>query len=251
MIMRKLIYILFVVSTMAGLTSCFEKLDNWYSATKDYDGRFVVSKTCDSDTTYNQTTLDAREELMLYNSAANTADEIILDVHVAGLPIKGKFKVTGTPADFKAGAEVVNVSSEKDITDNDMFLVDSDGDPVAYTSDLGVPESSGDEYPAIQFYTRLSLQQANISALGATTPGGNKSDSVYVKIFLYSDFLIIESYETPASGWAVPNEPEYAWRIKAGSRQNADGKEEEWTLEGYRYTGYPEDINPQVPQVQN
>jgi hypothetical protein len=67
---------------------------------------------------------------------------------------------------------------------------------------------------------------------------------------MYFDYLVIESYETPQDTWSDPATPEYAWRIKEGSRVNADGWEEHWTLSGYRYTGLPEDLGNKPPIIE-
>jgi hypothetical protein len=64
---------------------------------------------------------------------------------------------------------------------------------------------------------------------------------------MYSGFLVVESYEISSAQWTDPSVPEYDWRVKEGSRRNADGFEEHWMLAGYRYTGLPEDIGAKPP----
>jgi hypothetical protein len=247
--MKKLIYLLSIFSVMMLFTSCFEKLDNWYSETASYDGRFVVAKTCEEYEDDN-TAIEDGEEVMIYNSAANVANEIIIDTHIVGFPIKGKFKVDGNSLAFKAEQPVANISRSAEFAhfDDDMYLVNAQGTPIAYPSDLGNPEGVGEEYDAVQIYSQLSLGKGNITPQGAKTIGGNTSDGVHLEITLYSEFLIIESYELPKEKWIDPAVPEYSWRVKEGSRHNADGWEEHWTLAGYRYTGLPEDlgINPPI-----
>jgi hypothetical protein len=231
---------------MVGFTSCFEEIDNWYTNTESYDGRFVVSKTCEEYSS-DDTAIEDAEEVMIYNSAANVANEIIVDTHIAGFSIKGKFGVTGSSAEFKAGEPVNNISRVEEVNDDDMYIIF--GGNYYYPSDLGDPEELGEEYDGVQLYARLSLEEGKITPKGATTIGGNQSDGVYLNITLYSDYFVVESYETPQDTWDDPTIPELAWRIKEGSRENADGWEEHWTLEGYRYTGLPEDIGALPPII--
>jgi hypothetical protein len=255
--MKKIKYFLplFVISLL--FTSCFEKLDNWYTNTAAYDGRFTVATTCDEYSDYDQT-IRYGNELWIYNSAANVANQIIIDSHVAidvvngiSFPVQGKFDVSGTPSDFKATQPTTNIMSstslDKALNDDEYYVVDEDGNPIAYISDLDDPEGLGEEYPGVQQYARLSIDEGKIIPKGATTIGVNVSDSVYVAIKTYADYLTIESYQTPENTWAVQGVPEFGWRSKAGSRTKADGWEEHWKLAGYRYTGFPEDNPSTLP----
>ena len=255
--MRKLIYLLSISSVMMLFTSCFEKIDNWYTNTSSYDGRFSVAVTCEEDEDYDRDIRDGYE-LWIYNSAANVEDEIIIDTQVAvyidedgeieeeGFPVRGKFKVTGNPLNFQGGSESVNLYSSSELNDDEYYLII--GGRFYSPSDLE-DDDVGEEFDAIHLYARVSLEEGKITPLGATTIGGNKSDGVSLKITTYCDYLIVESYETPQDTWADPEEPEYAWRVKEGSRTNADGWEEHWTFDGYRYTGYPEDLGGQPPII--
>ena len=271
--MKKIEYYLVLTLITVLFTSCFEEKDNWYTNTKEYDGRYVVSTTCDGHSLLNklmeawgedeiedETVIKDGLELLIYNSATNVVDEIIIDTHLAlnfeeaPFPVKGKFKVTGNPANFSGVGTTMNLGSADFNTDDDgeFFII---YDPIyeeyyepgyffgAVGYPDGLPDALGEEWDAIQLYTRLSIETGQITSLGATTIGGNKSDAVSLKITMYHDYLVVESYETDPKTWVIPSVPEYGWRIKAGSRTNADGEEEKWTLTGYRYTGYPED-NP-------
>lgn len=247
--MRKLAYI-GISSLVLLFTSCTEEIDNWYTSTAAYDGRFVIAATCEEDDDDNTTIADG-EEMMIYNSAANIANEIIVDVHVAdGFPVKGKFNVSGDAREFTATTPVDNISRSAGLSDDDFYVLE-DGTPVAYPSDLETPASAGIEYDGIQLYARVSVEMGKIVPDGATTIGGNVSDSVYVETTMYADYLTIESYQTPQDTWEDSTIPEFAWRIKDGSRTNAAGWEEHWTFSGYRYTGFPEDGNPSVPIIEN
>jgi len=78
--------------------------------------------------------------------------------------------------------------------------------------------------------------------LFTTTQGGNVSDSVYIKLTLNTDNVKFISSLVPEGDWAKPGVPEYAWTQQAGSNSVDASKDEHWTLAGYRYTGYPEDM---------
>ena len=269
--MKKIIFLCVSVSLI--LSSCFKTLDNWYTNTSEYDGRFVVSTSYDEDISGinkvweswdvepedDQTVIEDGVELWIYNSSANVADEIIIDMHLslnldeAGFPVKGKFKITGDPSNFSGQGTVSNISSSTELNfdDDGEFVVVPEEDyydtpDYYFRYDAGYPggkpQSLGEEWDGIQLYTRLSMEECRITPLGATSIGGNKTDGVILKVTTYCDLLVIESYQTPQNSWKDPEKPEFAWRIKEGSRKNADGWEEHWTLEGYRYTGYPEDF---------
>ena len=247
--MKKLIYLFSISFVMILLTSCFKDIDNWYTETAGYDGWYTVAVTCEEYDDDNLTIEDG-EDFMIYNSAANVANEIVIDTHIGGLAIKGKFNVSGSPADFKGTAESVNVLYSSELINANNYYFFYDGNP--YTpSQFGSPDELGEEYEGIQVYSRITLESGKITPLGATTIGGNKSDGLNLKITAYYDEFIVESYQTPQETWDSPDEPELAWRIKAGTRKNADGWEEHWSFDGYRYTGYPEDVGSPVPVIQN
>ncbi len=242
--MKKISYIsiLFVMMLMA---SCFEESENWYTNTATFDGRYVVAQTCEEYDSDN-TVIEDGDELMIYNSASNVENEIIIDCHIAGLPLKGKFNVTGGSADFSAADTVDNI--ERTAFGSRDCQIISEGSFYAISA-IGTPTGLGEEYDGIQYYARLSLTSGKVIPEGANTIGGNVSDSVYLSVIAYSDYFVVESFELPEDEWALPDTPEYDWRIKDGSRSNADGYEEHWGLSGYRYTGFPEDDPTTVPPI--
>ena len=270
--MKKLVYILGILSIMVYFTSCFKEKDNWYTNTFKYDGRFSVAQTCDvrgeltdilfeddyffedgvPATDYSDVAIEDGAELMIYNSAANVEDEIIVDMHIAGHHyIRGKFKITGEPSNFRGTGIANNIFSNLDeIADLEYWFMDNE-EIDDWTSTFLYyikPVDEGTEFDFLQLYTRFSLDEASITPDGETI-SGNPSDAVTVKITAYHDYLTVESFQTPAATWVKPDVPEYEWRIKEGSRRNADGEEEKWTLKGYRYTGYPEDDPNLLPPV--
>lgn len=237
--MKKIFYIASIL--VAGcFTSCQEELDNWYSETFEYSGRFVVATSCaeyDSDNTGIEDGL----ELMIYNSAANVANEIWLEFEAAGLPQKGKFKVTGTPSQALGADAAGNVESSSYYIDTDYGLAPFETSYAAY---FRVPTAAGELNDGVQLYTYITLDTLQILSGVATTIGGNKADSVYLKVTLHHDYMEFESREVDPETWADPTVPEYEWVPKSGTNTPADPADwdEHWTIAGYRYTGYPEDI---------
>ncbi len=251
--MKKIEYC-FAITIMAALfTSCFEDVDNWYTNTSEYDGRYVVATTCDEYSDDDQTIRDGNN-LMIYNSATNAQNQIIIDSYVAinkeegiSYHVKGKFSVEGSSSNFNATSSTPNIASSTSLND-DEYLIIIDDDFYS-PSDLDEPTEAGEEVPGVQLYSRLSIDEGKIISKGATTIGGNVSDSVYLAITTYAEYLTIESYQIPEDEWIVPGVPEYGWRVKDGSRTNADGWEEHWKFSGYRYTGLPEDNPSTKPPI--
>ena len=237
--MKKLLYILVIVAVTFAFTSCQEDLENWYSDTAAYDGRFVVATTCE-EYSDDDTSIEDGLELMFYNTADNVTNEIWLDTEVAGQHIKGKFKLTSDPSSFKGNETVNNIASDSYYIDTDYGLVPFSA---LYASYFRVPTSAGQLNDGVQLYTRITLLEGNILPKAATSIGGNTSDSLNVKTIMHHDFMQFESYETPEEEWEDPEVPEFAWRVKPGTNTPATAEDwdENWTLAGYRYTGMPED----------
>jgi hypothetical protein len=206
-------------------TSCDNDIENWYSATFDYSGRFVVATACEEYVS-DDTAIEEGLEVMIYNTAANVSDEIWLDFEVAGLPQKGKIKLSGTAQEASGTATVENVSSS-----------------YYYSLSSAPATGAGQLKDGLQLYTRITLESLKITPKAATTIGGNVADSFYAKVILHHDYIQYESYRTDPETWDDPDVPEYAWAVKPGTNTPADADDwnETWTLTGYRYTGYPED----------
>jgi len=221
-------------------TSCLQKLDNWYTETAAFDGRYVVATTCE-EYSDDDTSIADGNEAMIYNTAANVKDEIWIESQVAGEPVKGRFKITGDASDFKgADSQVENVNSQDYLIDTDYGWAPFDP---SYSDYFRVPDAAGQLNDGIQLYTRISLVEGKIIPKGATTIGGNVSDSVYIKTVMHHDYVQFISYQLPEDEWSDPAVPEYGWMLKDGSNTpaDADGWDETWTLAGYRYTGFAED----------
>ncbi|MDR1502847.1 MAG: hypothetical protein LBT43_10375 [Prevotella sp.] len=232
--MRNLGYIISAFICMA-LTSCLEEKDNWYTETAALDGRYVVATTC-AEYSSDNTAIEDGEEAMIYNSAANVKDEIWIETHVAGAAVKGKFKITGDASGFKgATAEAKNVSTLLSY----IYVNGNFYNPATYAK----PTAVGQLIDGIQLYTRITLVEGKVTPKSATTIGGNISDGVYIKTIMHHDYVQYIGTLVPEKDWKVPGVPEFVWELKDGSNTpaDADGWDETWTLEGYRYTGYPED----------
>ena len=237
--MKKIIFL--CVSAAMVLTSCFKEIDNWYTNTAAYDGRYSIAIICDDDPDLDRD-IEEGEELMIFNSAANVANEIIIYTHIDDEAIKGKFQISGTPANFKGVNEKTrNLAQGTALTTGNVYYRVNAAGVITAVPPSGNPGSAGIEYRGIQLYCQLTLDKGEITPLGKTTIGGNKSDGVLLEVTLYSEFLTFESYETPQATWANPGVPEFAWRVKDGSRYYADMYEIQCKLDGYRYTGLPED----------
>jgi len=238
--MKKTILYLGIVAYLAiAATSCNEKLDNWYSATRSYDGRFVVAATCQEHPSKNAI-IEKGNEIYLYNTAANVANEIWLEDVTSKFPLKSKFKLNGTPDGFSGAETADNIKSNSFIynsTSGEYILFDKSN-----KADFPVATAVGQIATGYQEYIRATLVEGKILPKAATTPGGNVSDSVYIKLTLITDNVKFISSLVPESDWAKPGVPEYAWTQQAGSNSVDASKDEHWTLAGYRYTGYPEDM---------
>ncbi|MDR2763428.1 MAG: hypothetical protein LBB90_00175 [Tannerella sp.] len=93
----------------------------------------------------------------------------------------------------------------------------------------------------IREYVRVTPEEGRIQPASATTVGGNTSDGIYLKFTLHTDNVQFVSRALPAEEWSNPDEPEYGWQLVPNSGVADPGKDEHWTVTGYRYTGYPED----------
>lgn len=237
--MRKLIYITCILAAVV-FTSCQKEMSNWYSETFDYSGRFVVATTCDEYDDDN-TAIEDGLEVLIYNTADNVANEVWLDFSVAGLPQKGKFKLTGTTAEALCAEVAENISSHSYYIDTDYGLAPFEPGYAVY---FRVPAAAGEQNDGVQLYTSITLGNLKILPGAATSIGGNVADSIYLTVTLHHDYMLFESREKSIEEWSNPAVPEYEWVVKPNSNTPADPVDwdEHWTLAGYRYTGYPEDM---------
>ncbi|MDR3267258.1 MAG: hypothetical protein LBT24_06795 [Tannerella sp.] len=222
-----------------SLISCQNEEDNWYSETFDYSGRFVIGVYAEDGTT-ELVPVDTKNELQIYNSSANTADEIWIDV-VKGwtaCPLKGKFNITGSSETFSA-IRTENIKS------SNMYIETAEYGLIPFKDIfLAVfPEitAAGQKNAGVQEYTYVTLTEGKISPQSATSPGGNTVDGIYLKITLYNDNIQFVSAETDPETWFDSDVPEYEWTYESSSNSFNQALTTTFVIKGYRYTGYPED----------
>ena len=224
-IMKKLAYIISAVCLLCMFTSCQEELDNWYSETFEYSGRFVF-KLMSED--MSDTYIDYEGyEIQIYNTAENIQNNVWIDDHGLIFHLKSKFVFTGNASSFKSVTEDFAQLPENIHSTEDVPSV--------------VPTAAGQTYTEEeQWYIKAAILEGKILPKAATTPGGNQADSIYMKIRLYSGAATFTSYEVPVALRADPEVPEYAWKFTSAV-PNPE-MEETYVIGGYRYTGMPEDM---------
>lgn len=208
-----------LLACLATFTSCEQDPDNWDSAI-DYSGRYVV-RLFDETGNTQYTDYDG-SEIHIYNTAANKANEVWIDDYNSLIPIKSKFFLDGTPADFKS----IDTSYE-DLTYSEYI-----------GSVSGAPSEAG-QVKEVESVYKAVLLEGKITPKSFKTKGGNVTDGILMKMQLYYGVTTFESYELPADSWADPNTPEFAWKQVSMERYSDD--DEVITIEGYRYTGFDED----------
>ena len=231
--------IVLYLSMVVCVVSCNEELDNWYSQTFNYDGRFVVSSVC-QEFPSKSAIIEDGNEIYLYNTAANVANEVWLDDVSGKFPFKSKLILNGNPDNFSGTETVGNINSKIFIynEDEEEYVEFSPGN----SADFPVVNAAGQLCDGYQEYVRMSLDEGKIQPKGATSPGGNVVDGIQLKITLHTDNVKFISVLVSEDDWKDPDVPEYEWKFQSGSNSPDPTKVEHWTLSGYRYTGYPEDL---------
>ncbi|MDR2042720.1 MAG: hypothetical protein LBP98_10500 [Tannerella sp.] len=236
--MKRTIYWGMVACAFLTLASCDNELENWNSATYAYDGRYVVAAVCQEKPSKNAI-IEKGNEIYLYNTAANIANEIWLEDVSGKFPLKCKLQLNGNPANFSGTATAENVQSKYFIynAEADAYVEFAD----ANAGDFPAAGAAGQSADGTREYVRITLEEGQIQPASATTVGGNIADGIALKFTLHTDLVKFVSYELPAEEWSDPSQPEYGWQLVPNSNTADPGKDEHWTLTGYRYTGYPED----------
>ncbi len=213
------------VFTLLTLTSCFEELDNWDSETFEYSGRYVF-KLMSEDMKDTYVDYDGRYEIQIYNTADNIPNVVWIDDHGDVFPLKSKFELSGNATSFKSVTEDFTKLS------NNIYSTDELPTPAPIAAGQTVTEDE-------KWYIRASVLEGKIIPGAATSIGGNVSDSLYIKIRLYSGTATYESYEIDESLRQDPKVPEFKWRFKSATHD--PDLDEVYVIGGYRYTGMPED----------
>ncbi len=231
--MKKILYI-FSVTVLLALHSCTNQDPyNWYPEAADYTGQFVtcyyVGDEMSSQTLVRGYALNYNRPVYIYNTAANTADEIWLSDERMFIPLKVKMSITGSPTEFYSPSRSFGESNDNQYIGDDINGTVAD------------PTAAGQIHTVQTDVARAAIETAKILPLAATTPGGNTADSIYMKINIFGGTIEYESYQTDQSEWADPQVPEYAWAYK---QVLADpSSDHNIILSGFRWTGYDEDMD--------
>ncbi|MBR8721371.1 hypothetical protein IX307_002559 [Bacteroides pyogenes] len=209
-------------------SSCQKDIEIWDSATLDYSGRYVI-KIMNEDMSKTYMEYD-NSEVYIYNTSANIANEMWIDDTGQNIPLKSKFKFIGTPASFKS-AEM-----EFDKLTNNILAI---GAPSAKEAETPVKE--GESVTIERDYLRAVVIEGKIIPEAVTTKGGNKADSLYLKLKFYSGTATFKSIRKPEKEWKDPNTPEFAWG-ECESVGYDETKDEVLIIGGHKYTGFSEDL---------
>ena len=206
-----------------SFSSCQKELENWYSETASYDGRFIF-KLMSED--MNETIVDyGGYEIQIYNTAENVPNVVWMDDHEDMFPLKNKFELTGNASSFKSATEDFTQLS------NNIYSTDVLPTPAPTAAGQTVTKNKG--------YIRTAVLEGKIIPGAAKSIGGNASDSLYIKIKLYSGTATYTSYEVAKELRADPKVPEFKWKFSSATRDPE--LDEVYVIGGYRYTGMPED----------
>jgi hypothetical protein len=237
--MKRILYTLSIAAVCTAFVSCEpEQEEMWKSATFDYAGRFVVAATCDEYDGDDYAV--GGHEIEIYNSAANVADEIWIEGVVAQT-FKGKFKLSGSSTTFKGVGEAANIITTDIVVLPYWAPLDPDYADAGY---FPFPEKAGEFLDGLHVYRSITLEEGKILPKAGKSIGGNTVDSVYLRFAMHSNYVRFISYEVPEGDRSDPDVPEFWWKIDPTYvSPDVDGdNDEHWTLTGFRYTGYPEDM---------
>ena len=173
-----------------------------------------------------QDTYAEGSEIQIYNTADNVLNVIWLDDHEDMFPLKSKFQLTGDATSFKSS------SDDFATLDNNIYSTEDLPSPAPTATGQTVTEDE-------KWYIKATLLEGKIIPGAATSVGGNVSDSLYIKIKLYSGTATYTSYEIAEALRADPKVPEFRWRFTSATHDPS--MDEVYVIGGYRYTGMPED----------
>ena len=220
--MKKIGLYITLSSLILIFSSCMKELDSWNSETFEYSGRFIY-KLMSEDM---QDTYAEGSEIQIYNTADNVQNVIWLDDHEDMFPLKSKFQLTGDATSFKSS------SDDFATLDNNIYSTEDLPSPAPTAAGQTVTEDE-------KFYIRAAVLEGKIIPGAAKSIGGNISDSLYIKIKLYSGTATYTSYEVPEALRADPKVPEFKWKFTSATHD--PDLDEIYVIGGYRYTGMPED----------
>lgn len=223
---QRILSVLLLCMGVAALTSCQKDVEIWDSATLEYSGRYVVKFI---DAQGESTDYDG-SEVYIYNTVNNVANELWIEDKGHHIPLKSKFTLNGSPESF--------VSTQKDfgqLTDNLLAITL----PTA-AEKIAAPTKAGETATVSREAVRAYITEGKITRGTVTTKGGNIADGITLKLTLLGGKVTFKSVQKPKGEWANPNVPEFAWKFDSVAPDTT--KDTTVTIEGYSYTGYPEDL---------
>jgi hypothetical protein len=225
--MKKL-YVLCLTACFAW-TACDQELDIWDSETLDYSGRYLF-ELYDEEMKDIYLNYSIDQEIQVYNTSDNRANEIWINDIYHNFPFKSKFFLEGNASSFQSKS-----TDFAQLTDNE-YSFDFPGND---------PQSADDRVAIPQYFLRCYINEGKIIPGGATTVGGNRVDSIYIKLTLYNGTVYFKSAWIPEEERTDPSIA-YKWEIENVTTElDPDDPDmeasETYILSGHRYTGLPED----------
>lgn len=223
--MKKIFYLFSILSFAIAFSSCEEDLEIWDSETLEYSGRYVM-KLMSEDMSETYIDYGDEVELRIYNTSDNIANEVWIDDQGGAFPLKNKFTFTGNSSSFK--------STSEDFAQLANNIKSTDKLPTPAPTAAGQTKTVDEKE-----YIRAAVLEGKVLPMAATSPGGNKADSLYIKIKLYSGTAIYTSEEVAVELRKDPEKAEFKWIFKSATHDAA--MDEIYVVAGFRYTGMPED----------
>jgi hypothetical protein len=173
---KNIIYIALLFFSFT-IISCEEELEIFDSNTLSYSGTYFWQLW---DETYTDLYLgyDHAQQLMIYNTSDNLANEIWLEDVNEDLPLKSKFFLSGTAESFQSSS---------------MDFADLENNIHAISAPSAKPTGLGESVTVDREYIRNAIIEGKILKDIATTTSGNPVDSIYIHFFPL-DFTFSVSY---------------------------------------------------------
>ncbi|MBN1988538.1 MAG: hypothetical protein JW783_04015 [Bacteroidales bacterium] len=222
--MKKILLYIALAIGATSLISCQEELEIWDSAVLDYSGRFLFELQ-DETGTATLVGFDDAQQIYIYSTASNVANEVWIEDVDHLFPFKCKQRLTGNANSF------ASASLDFNNLENNLLAIE----PPTTSKPLGL----GETVIVDRDYIRVAIEEAKILKGAATTVGGNVADSLYMKVRLYCGSVTFASYKLPQSLWADPEVEEFGWELESVTYDNT--LDESYVIAGHRYTGFPED----------
>ncbi|MFV0565282.1 MAG: lipid-binding protein [Flavobacteriaceae bacterium] len=226
---NKIIYnFIFFSLAVFSFSACEEDLEIWDSSTLDYSGTFFW-ELYSEDMSTKYESYDHDNQILIYNTSDNVANNVWLEDTGFVFPLKSKFYLDGTAESFKS------TSDSFDALPNNYVTVEDPDEALPATKPTGLNE----EVTVDASYIRNTILEGKILKNAGTTVSGNPVDSLYVKIKLYSGTVTYESYLLAEELWEDPEVEQFEWKFKSAVYDNT--LDETYIISGHRKTGFAED----------